>query len=302
MRNENDKYRSQMTASFEVKNWVLITLVFFISVFEFSSNFLEKNQNISSIPPIIEQKTTCKNKLSGNQNELVVYVTDIQMGENVAQFLCESAIVKKQYGNVALIIGQSDYDTFRYINYGIADLALVKENAANAFNATAAHNLQPIATYPDYEAFFIATKEKPALTKEYFLDKKIGLLDYPTSRSGHIAAKSTFQALDINENALSISYFNSHSELRRKLLNGDVDVISSYWSEDDEIKLLSSYKTKIEQTFSGLRWYLKQAHKNPGLHCEIQKAIVKAGALHRSNYYKSTEWSMVCQDTSGDRL
>ena len=289
-----------MNATFKIKNWLVITLVFVFCLFEFSLNFFVKKQSFSAVPPLIEQKTTCPTPLSDNPSELTIYVTDGQMGLSVAESLCASTVVSKQYGNVALVIGQSDYDTFRYINYGMAELALVKENAASAFNATSAHDLQPVARYADYEAYFIAAREKPRLTKDYFIDKRIGLLDYPTSRSGHIAAKSTFQALDINENALSISYYNSHYELRKKLLSGEVDVISSYWSDDDDANLSASYKTRIELTFSGLRWYLKHANKNPDLLCEVKNAVEKAGKNHRSNYYKELEWTFTCGQQGGE--
>lgn len=284
------------------KNTLFITLIVLVICAEFFFNFFLENTKIESIPPLIAQKIECDAPLSNIPASLILYVTDSKMGFGVADYLCNSADIAKQYGNVHLVIGQSDYDTFRYINYGIADLALVKENAANAFNATQSHNLQPISSYSDYEAYFIALREKPQLTKEYFLDKKIGLLDYPTSRSGHIAPKSTFKELDINEAALDIHYYNSHHELREKLIQGEVDIIASYWNNNDAETLSSSYITRIELTFSGVKWYLKNAAKNQDLNCVAQQAIKLAGQLHHSNYYAAPEWLVPCEKSNEESL
>jgi hypothetical protein len=273
-----------------------------VIVIEIYFNFFTQKVSFSPIPALELEKIYCDSPVSAQKKELLIYVTDATMGLNVADFLCSSHAVAKQFSNVVLVIGQTDLDTFKYINYGLADLALIKENTASAFNAQITHNLQLIGQYPDYEAFFIATNEKPRLEKDFFLDKRIGLLDYPTSRSGHIAPKSTFQALDINEKALDIQYFNSHSELREKLLSGEVDVIASYWSSNDEKTLSSSYITQIKQTFSGVRWYLKAAKKNVDLLCEVQRAITFAGKQHYSSYYLNPQWELSCPQQVGQSL
>ncbi|MBO1254548.1 hypothetical protein J3L16_02470 [Alteromonas sp. 5E99-2] len=277
------------------KNWIIgLFIVFFVCV-EIYFNFFSQKTIFSAIPPLEKKKITCPAQISNNSDELIVFVTDASMGLEAMKHFCQSKSIAKQYGNISLIIGQSDYDTFKYINYGIADLALMKDHIANAFNASAAFGLQQIGSYSDYQAFFIAKQEKPELVKEYFLDKKIGLLDYPSSRSGHIAPKSAFQSLNLNENALSLYYYNSHSELREKLISGEVDVIASYWSENDSNQLSKSYITEIKQTYSGVRWYLKNADKNPDLLCAIQNAVEKAGKAIPSSYYISPQWVTPCQ-------
>lgn len=286
----------------KTRTWLLAVIVFVLMAIEIYFNFFSQKTSFSPIPALDLEKIYCNQPISSQTNELLVYVTDATMGLNVVDFLCSSTSVAKQFGNVILVIGQTDLDTFKYINYGLADLALIKQNTASAFNAQITHDLQLIGQYPDYEAFFIATAEKPRLEKDYFLDKRIGLLDYPTSRSGHIAPKSIFQALDINENALDIRYFNSHSELRHKLLSGEVDVIASYWSENDEKTLSSSYITQIKQTFSGVRWYLKAAKKNVDLLCEAQRAITFAGKQHYSSYYLDPQWELECPQQIGKPL
>lgn len=278
----------------KTKNWIIGLFIGLFVCVEIYFNFFSHETTFSAIPPLEKKKITCPAPISSISDELIVFVTDASMGFEAMKHFCQSKSIAKQYGNISLIIGQSDYDTFKYINYGIADLALMKDHIANAFNASAAFGLQEIGSYSDYQAFFIARQEKPELVKEYFLDKKIGLLDYPSSRSGHIAPKSAFQAMNLNEDALSLFYYNSHSELREKLISGEVDVIASYWSENDTQQLSKSYITQIEQTYSGVRWYLKNADKNPDLLCAIQTAVEKAGKTIASSYYTSPQWATPC--------
>lgn len=273
----------------------LTWMVLVFCCFVFALNFFIKKQNFSAIPPLIEHKLTCPIDKQHNTSLFTVYVTDKKMGEIARDLLCNDSVVMRQYGNVAVVLGQSDYDTFRYINYGIADLALVKSNVVDAFNANEAQDLHAIAHYADYDAYFIAMREKPVVSKEYLLDKRIGLLDYPTSRSGHIIPKSVFQNLGMNESAMALYYFNSHRELRNKLEQGEVDIIASYWSESDETRFSASYSTKIEETVSGVRWYLRHAERNPDLRCALSRIIVEAGKIHDSSYYRQAQFTQACE-------
>ncbi|XQF91354.1 hypothetical protein ACOBV8_20385 (plasmid) [Pseudoalteromonas espejiana] len=60
-----------------------------------------------------------------------------------------------------------------------------KINIMDAFNAELSFiTTNRLLGFPDYTAFFISSKEKATFNKTILLDKRIGLLDYPTSRSG----------------------------------------------------------------------------------------------------------------------
>ncbi|MFC3093678.1 hypothetical protein DRW07_09375 [Alteromonas sediminis] len=273
---------------------VFTGIILVLCSLSFGLDFFSKKNDFSAIPPQIAQKLTCSVAQSSNPEIFSVYVTDGKMGEIISDLLCQNPILQRQFGHIEVILGQSDYDTFRSINYGIADLALVKSNVIDAFQASTTQNLQPIATYPDYNAYFIAMREKPLLTKEYLLDKRIGLLDYPTSRSGHIAPKSLFQTIGLNENAVEIKYYNSHSELRSMLLSGEVDIIASYWSSSDEARFSASYITQIDEPVRGLQWYLRSAKNNPDLTCALQTLIKQAGQQHDSTYYKQASLAGGC--------
>ncbi|GFD76481.1 hypothetical protein KUL113_59010 [Tenacibaculum sp. KUL113] len=201
--------------------------------------------------------------------------------------LCDDKIIKRQYGEVKVTIGQSDYDTFRYINHGVVNLALVKSNVVDAFGADQIYGLTKLASHPDYSAFFIALRERPLLSKEYLLGKSIGLLDYPSSRSGHIVPKTVIQNIGLSDSNVNIVYYSSHQELRRALLAGEIDIISSYWAEEDSENFSKNYATPLQEDVSGMQWYLKMLTQNTDLFCAMQTVVNEIAMSHPRPYYKT---------------
>ena len=273
----------------------MLSIVLLISCASFAIGFYAKKENFFSIPPLIEQNSACSSRLSDNPDTFDVYVTEGRIGNLVLNALCENEVVKRQYGNVNLIIGRSDYDTFRYINHGIADLALVKTNIVDAFAAELTQDLKSVASYPDYSAYFIALKEKPELTKEYLLAKRIGLLDYPSSRSGHIVPKSVLQSLGLSNENTTIKYYNTHRELRDMLRAGEVDIISSYWDTSDGESLSRNYITPLEEGVSGSRWYMKNPTRNSDLKCALHKILKDVSIQHPKPYYHKLNVTDSCE-------
>ncbi len=256
----------------------------------FFANFF----SIAPIPPQTGQNLTCSTRLNGNQDSFKVYVTDVSIAQMAVDRLCVNEVVKRQYGQVTVIVGQSDYDTYRYINHGVVDLALVKSNAVQAFGADRIYGMTKLASYPDYSAFFIALRERPTLSKEYLLGKRLGLLDYPSSRSGHIVPKTIIQNLGLSESTISLVYYNTHQELRRALLAGEVDIISSYWANEDSETFSRSYATPLQDSVSGMQWYLKMQMRNTDLYCATQNTIVDIARSHPRPYYQDIEIAEGC--------
>lgn len=269
---------------FATGKWIILILAALVCG---SINYFQNSDEYSDIAPQTGQYLTCKTDLQGNSDVFSVYVTDGRIAEMASERLCNDKTIKRQYGEVKVTIGQSDYDTFRYINHGVVDLALVKSNVVDAFGADQIYGLTKVASHPDYSAFFIALRERPLLSKEYLLGKKIGLLDYPSSRSGHIVPKTVLQNLGLSDSNLDIVYFSSHQELRRALLAGDIDIISSYWAEEDKDNFSRNYATPLQESVSGMQWYLKMQTQNTDLFCAIQSVIHEVAMSHPRPYYKT---------------
>ncbi|AXT39074.1 hypothetical protein D1814_10480 [Alteromonas sp. BL110] len=257
-------------------------------------NYIRHSVSYADIAPQTGQNMSCKTDLAGNSDVFSVYVTDGRIAEMAKEKLCNDQTIKRQYGEVKITIGQSDYDTFRYINHGVVDLALVKSNVVDAFGADQIYGLTKIASHPNYSAFFIALRERPDLSKEYLLGKRIGLLDYPSSRSGHIVPKTVMQNLGLSDNNVDIVYFSSHQELRRALLAGDVDIISSYWAEEDKERFSRNYATPLLESVSGMQWFLKMQTQNTDLFCAMQSVVHDIAMSHPRPYYKTITLEKGC--------
>lgn len=246
-------------------------------------------KKIEPLALIGEKTTYCEASFSQNPRNLTVYVTDLWLSKTALERLCQDPVVRRQFGNVTMILGSNDFDTYRYISYGIADLALIKDNLVSAFGSDQAYGYRAVAQYPDYQAFFIGKTEKPIITKEYFLGKRIGLLDYPSSRSGHVVPKSQLQKIGINESNSIILYYNSHQELRDKLLVGEVDIIASYWDDNDDQSLSLSYRTEINSDITGSKWYIRGQQRNTDLVCALQNTVTDMSNGHPSSYYHDVQ-------------
>ncbi|MBE0361578.1 hypothetical protein PALI_b0574 [Pseudoalteromonas aliena SW19] len=244
---------------------------------------------------MIETSTECQTTATSNNGQLIVFTQSKKIAKSLTQNLCSDNVVAKQYGSVIGYWGYRTADSFEFVGKGIADLILAKNNIMAAFKAESTYNYQPVVGFADYTAFFISSREKPRLTKEYFLDKRVGLLDYPTSRSGHILPKQTFKELDINLANLDVTYARSHNELRDLLANGQVDIIASFWKESDAQRFSKNYITPLSNNVSGTRWYLKMQQQNTDLLCSVQThllAMSKDQALH---YYQDVEAYWNCE-------
>ncbi len=241
---------------------------------------------IAPVAAFLEVKKSCKVASSKNQNKFVVYVPSEQMANNLINIVCENEVVKRQYGSVEINWGYDLKDAISFIGKGNADLILTKQHIMDAFMAESTYNYQPVIGYLDYKAYFISLTEKPSIDKAYFLDKRIGLVDYPTSRSAHILPKGVFRDLDINLDSLSITYASSHSALRNLLAEGKVDIIASYWKEDDMTRFSENYITPMSNNISGSRWYYKMDSNNTDLFCALQGVLEQQSKQQLAVYFQ----------------
>lgn len=261
----------------------------------FCIGFIQGRAVAPDLKSFIETSFTCNTKSDSNLNDLVVYVSGKTLAEDVATSLCDDLTISKQYGKVTSYWGYKTSDSIEFLGKGIADLILAKENLIDAFMAQSTYNYQAVVGFPDYTAYLISSKEKPRIEKSYFLDKRIGLLDYPTSRSGHILPKQLFKTLDINLENLNITYASSHTELRELLASGKVDLISSYWQDSDQASFSVNYITPIRDNISGSRWYLKMQDENTDLLCAVQARLTDLARNQSSHYFNHVESFWDCK-------
>ncbi|ALS97464.1 hypothetical protein AT746_03695 [Lacimicrobium alkaliphilum] len=235
--------------------------------------------------PLIQQNAECSTGTNKSSSALILFMNTESVARNLSQALCENQVVGKQFGKVRAFWSHSEAQVLQFVGKGIADLALIKENLLEAVEGESTYGYKMVAAYPDYSAYLIAMREKPLISKEYLLGKRLGLLDYPTSRSGHIIPIQLLKSLNLPLDNMQIAYANSHTELRKLLTSGQVDIISSFWRESDETILSKNYITPIEQAVSGSKWYLKMDTNNIDLFCAVQHTLIDIARNQNSSYF-----------------
>lgn len=237
------------------------------------------------ISNIIVESKTCRTDSTTNNDVFIAFVTEQNVANLLLKMLCDNSVINRQFGKVEIRWSHREQDIIQHVGKGIANLALVKENLMNAFATERTHGYEVVAYYQDYSAFLISLTEKPLINKQYMWGKKLGLLDYPSSRSGHIIPKRMLKDLGLSDHNLQIIYANSHNGLRELLSSGQVDVISSYWQEEDKLNFSENYITPIQNNVSGTKWYLKMDTQNTDLACGIQSTLLSLSTKTESDYY-----------------
>ena len=264
----------------------LVLLIFGILMsVSWYSGIKNAEKKIVEIPNLITESMHCITETTTNNEKFVVFITDRAMANKLLEALCHASSINRQYGKVEIHWSHSELESSQYVGKGIADLVLVKDNFMQAFATQSTHGYQVIGQYQDYSAYFISLKEKPQLSKQYLWGKKLGLLDYPSSRSGHIVPKSLLNSLGIAENNMQITYVKSHEALRELLASGKVDLISTFWQQQDEQRFSANYITPLETKVSGSKWYLKMPTQNIDLLCDVQRALTQLSSEIHSPYY-----------------
>ena len=266
--------------------WYMTVLALFSLLIWWSAVWSGPSQP-SVIPNFIVQSHTCVTASQDESSLFYIYSSGATTAKILNDEVCNDSVVNKQFSRVKSFWGVSDVKTIELIGKGVANLALVKENIMSALRAEETHGYTKIATYPNYQAYFIALREKPRLDKAYLLDKSIGLINYPTSRSGHIIPKQLLSDLGLSLKRLNIVYASSHSQLRQLLAEGKVDIISSYWQKEDELRFSSNYRTAVASPVSGSSWYLKLSEQNNDLLCASQLILKRFSESQDLSYYQN---------------
>lgn len=276
---------NKLTVRGQTSWYVTVLCLLAVIVWVYSSQDVAKKYK--SIPNLVIENKICKTSSFKNNDSFFIYSGGIEAANMLNEVACQNDVINKQFGQVESFWHINDPHTLQIIGKGKANLALVKENIMLALKSEETHGYTKIASYPEYQAYLIARQEKPALTKEYFLDKKIALLNYPTSRSGHIIPIQVFSELGLSLDKLNITYASSHQALRNLLHAGEVDIISSYWQKEDNALFSDNYRLPIASPVNGSSWYLKLNNNNDDLLCAAQIMLKYLSENQSKPYYRN---------------
>ena len=264
----------------------LIILMATAVIFLFGSG---SDPTLKIAPVDWDEQTLCRAGLSGVSNSGETFVARVISGlegDAVCDRLSQAPALRNHYDEIEVRWEPHAVDAERAIAQGDADLMLLRPNAQGVASDFLTALYTEVGHYPGYEVFLISDNRQPALTAESLTALAIGLHAEKESRSGYIVPMALFHELGIAVDELDIRYYPGHAELRRALASGEIDAISSYWSERDQARFPDWHTLEIDQVSEGLNWYIgKTAHKTLKVRCAILRVLDGLAAERTRGYF-----------------
>jgi len=234
-----------------------------------------------------------------NQKTLKVYDFSLYTGSDFLKALYEAPEIQQKFGVVRIQWRREEMEGLQQLNTHPYDLLVIKQSWMQKTSLDVIARYTEIASYQTYSGYLIAMNEPPQLTATYLEGKRLGLLDNPTSMSGHLVPRSALHEAGIEEQILMIRYYKAHSELRTALLNKEVDLIGSYWNEDDKKLFNIANRLEIKSDIGGSKWYLSPKLIDTPAHCAIVRILKKRADESKNAYFKKIQITRDCKNAAG---
>lgn len=234
--------------------------------------YVSVNTSISIRPaPLIQYNTyECLAGSAENNPTFKMFVLSESQAVQYSNSLCNNSAIQQHYSKVQAIWQRRDIDILRVIFDQPFDLMIAKPELVERPEIDLYETYIPIAEYLDYTSRFISLESPPQLTEEYLREKKLGLLYNPTSISGHKVPRETIKNSGLNENDINIQYYNSHFDLYRALIDGEVNIIGTgLVLSSSQLGARTHYTLPIKGGLKSPRWYLHPSLSHTELHCQI---------------------------------
>jgi hypothetical protein len=210
-----------------------------------------------------------------------------QAKEFLSQF-CQVETFKSRYSSIVLKWSSYDHslniEKLRAQKYSLfvdSDMSVTKEDNDRKY--------RKLAKFPDYDVFFISKFEHQKIGSKEIAGKTLGLIDKVYSTSGRRIPEDYLSSLNISNSMIKFEYYSSHYELRKALINGEVDLISSYYDNKVENELTEKlkifYKSNIGNS-AGVAWYIPENIVNDKIGCYIEKFIKQQAKDSPSAYFR----------------
>lgn len=219
------------------------------------------------------ERTLCRAPIRGASEGgeiLVARVISELEGRALCEGLSQASALKNHYRAIEVRWEPHAVAAARAITERHAEIMLLRPNAQGVATDFLGSLYAEVAHYPGYDVFLVSNRRRPELTQDSLKDLALGLHAKQESRSGYIVPMALFHELNLPIDALEIRYYPGHAEMRRALEAGEVDAISSYWSDRDRSEHPDWHATRIDQVTEGLNWYLgKDPHQTIPVRCAL---------------------------------
>ncbi len=192
--------------------------------------------------------------------------------EPLSQRLCRSDVMSSFYGTVETLWQQRGKLSARDIVEERYDLFWNRDRRVQSLVPNFDQYYEPLLTLPDYRVLWFSQSEAPQLTPEYFLARKVGLLEDMESNSHFLLPLNQLKELGVDVSSLHIVYYASYHLLEDAFWRGEVDLISDgewLWDKAGERQL---YSTLIDDASTMGNWYAR-VNRPPAIDCVLQVAL-----------------------------
>jgi len=240
----------------------------------------------------VANSVVCETR-SQTERSLIIYAEWPNKGEVFTGHICEWPEVKRRYGQVIYYWALDDIDFRVLLRSGDVALAYGRPHQFDDKIVEKTIGYTRIVSFPSYTWAFIETQKLNLTQAESFTELQIGLLRGEKSRSGYLEPLARLQQLGLSLKDLRVKFFASHADLRRALMNGEVDVIGSYWNEELQQKFpqaIAHYGGGV----SGTAWYVQTNFLSTDIACEFQDLILAMGRMSDAEYWRSGKGELKC--------
>lgn len=245
---------------------------------------------VQSITPVTwADRTLCRMPVAGSgpgEATLTARVISGLEGREFCQNLAGETALRDRYRDVEVRWEPSPVSAERAIAERSADIVLLRPNTPGLGKNFLDDFYSEVARYPSYNVYLIGKTQAPSSKASAIQFQTIGLLSKQESRSGYIMPIRLFHRLDLAIPDLRIRYYPGHAELRRALEAGEVDIISSYWSERDRRRYPDWRPTRIDQVSEGLHWYIaRDQYEALPVRCAILNVLNRLAENRDTGYF-----------------
>ena len=268
---------------------VFVFLVGSISVFVWLAPIF--NFDIPAIDPVSYNTYKCNGK-GPSSKTFSIYALHYHSAKQLSDLLCEDPRVSKRVGQVEAQWRHQNITDLEILQNNKYDLLIAHSSYIERAEVQDITGYKILASYEPYMSYLIALKgEKIALSSKYFTGKRIGLRDNPLSQSGHILPLQALREAGIEKELFEIKYFKEHSQLREALIAGEVDIIGSYWTENENKRYGDLQRFELKSAKPS-NWYYLPAHKD--VICAVSDALSKLKEGSENSYYRSLSIQPIC--------
>jgi hypothetical protein len=208
--------------------------------------------------------------------------------------LCDDARVSKRVDSIRGQWQHENITSLKLLQTRAFDLLAGKSSNIERSEVQGIAGYEAIAKYRTYPSYLInGTSSPPALTTQYLAGKRIGLREYAGSRSGRIVPLQALIKSGINFDLIEIKYYQSHGALRDALSSGEVDLIGTYWDDEDSKKFNPLGRLLLEEDTSPTTWYLVPSDTDTM--CAVVDALKRLAKSSKPDYFRDIDFLVDCK-------